>query len=167
MDPSPAPVVPTRRRFPLALQIVVAVALAIPVGLLLGVDGSCAETMSKGLRGTLAALLALLSLLPTIVLKALIAVGAPPAPLAIITAITTNDISGRQGLKMMLWYLLNTVFAISVGLSLSLLLRPGVGAVVAVGALTSSGPPRLAQVLAPLPGGADAPARLTMRDLLL
>ena len=135
MDPSPAPVPPPRRRFPLALQIVVAVALAIPVGLLLGVDGSCAETMSKGLRGTLAALLALLSLLPTIVLKALIGVGAPLVLLAIITAITTNDISGRQGLKMMLWYLLNTAFAISVGLSLSLLLRPGAGAVIDVGAL--------------------------------
>jgi Na+/H+-dicarboxylate symporter len=167
MDPSPAPVAPPRRRFPLALQIVVAVAVAIPVGFLLGVDGSHAETMSKGLRGTLAALLTLLSLLPTIVLKALTAVGAPLVLLAIVTAITTNDISGRQGLKMMLWYLLNTAFAISVGLSLSLLLRPGVGAVVDVGALGASGPPRLAQVLAPLPEAVGAPARLTLRDLLL
>jgi DAACS family dicarboxylate/amino acid:cation (Na+ or H+) symporter len=151
----------------MAVQIVLAVALAVPVGLLLGVDGSCAETMSKGLRGTLAALLAVLSLLPTIVLKALTAVGAPLVLLAIIQAITTNDISGRQGLKMMLWYLLNTVFAISVGLSLSLTLRPGVGAVVDVGVLIASGPPRLAQVLAPLPVAAGASARLTLRDLLL
>jgi hypothetical protein len=72
-----------------SLQIVIAVAFAIPVGLLPGVDGSCADTKSKGLRGTLAALL---SLLPTIVLKALTAVGAPLVLLAIITAITTNDI---------------------------------------------------------------------------
>jgi len=167
MDAPPSPVAPPRRRLPMALQIVIAVALAIPVGLLLGVDGSSAETMSKGLRGTLAALLAVLSLLPAIVLKALTAVGAPLVLLAIITAITTNDISGRQGLKMMLWYLLNTVFAISVGLSLSLMLRPGAGAVVDVGALVSSGPPRLAQVLAPLPDAAVAPARLTLRDLVL
>jgi DAACS family dicarboxylate/amino acid:cation (Na+ or H+) symporter len=68
---------------------------------------------------------------------------------------------------MMLWYLLNTVFAISVGLSLSLTLRPGVGAVVDVGVLIASGPPRLAQVLAPLPVAAGASARLTLRDLLL
>jgi DAACS family dicarboxylate/amino acid:cation (Na+ or H+) symporter len=145
----------------------IAVALAIPVGLLLGVDGACAATMSKGLRGTLTALLAVLSLMPTIVLKALTAVGAPLVLLAIITAITTNDISGRQGLKMMLWYLLNTVFAITVGLTLSTMLRPGAGAVIDVNALTASGPPRLAQVLAPLPDAAAAPVQLTLRDLLL
>jgi DAACS family dicarboxylate/amino acid:cation (Na+ or H+) symporter len=151
----------------MALQVVIAVVVAIPLGLLLGVDGARAEGMSGGVRTALAVLIQLLAMLPKIVLKALTAVGAPLVLLAIVTAITTNDIPGRKGLKMMLWYVLNTLFAITVGLTLSLVIRPGAGAVIDVGALVSSGPPRLAQVLVPIKIASEPPASLTLRDLIM
>jgi DAACS family dicarboxylate/amino acid:cation (Na+ or H+) symporter len=151
----------------MSVQVVIAVAAAIPVGLLLGVDGARAAGMSSGLKAALAALITALSMAPKIVLKALTAAGAPLVLLAIISAITTNDIPARKGVRMMLWYLLNTLVAISVGLTLSLIVRPGVGAVIDVGELVSSGPPRLAQVLVPIEVSTQPPGRLTLRDLLM
>jgi DAACS family dicarboxylate/amino acid:cation (Na+ or H+) symporter len=151
----------------MAVQVLIAVAVAVPVGLLLGVDGSHADSMPGVLRKALSALIVVLGMLPKIVLKALTAVGAPLVLLAIVTAITTNEIPGRKGLKMMLWYLLNTFVAISMGLTLSLVIRPGVGAVIDVGALVSSGTPRLAQVLVPIQVSSEPPAKLTIRDLIL
>ena len=170
MEIAPAPASEEKkpkRRLSMAVQVVLAVVIAVPVGLLLGVDGSHAEGMSKGLRGALGFLIAVLGMTPKIVLKALTAVGAPLVLLAIITAITTNDIPARKGLRMMLWYGLNTLLAITVGLTLSLLIKPGLGAVVDVTALVSSGPPRLAQVLVPLQPSLDPPARITIRDLVM
>jgi len=167
MDAPPNPAPPPRARLSMAVQVMIAVAVAIPVGLLLGMDGSRAEGMSGGLKSTLTALLSLLSLLPKLVLKAVVAIGAPVVLLAIIGAITTNDIPARQGLRMLLWYLLNTLIAITIGLTLSLLIRPGDGAVIDVSQLVSSGPPRLAQVLLPIEPVTTPPGRITLRDLAI
>ncbi len=48
--------------------------------------------------------------------------------LAILSAIVTNDIRGRQGGLMMLFYLINTVVAMVIGLTLTNLFQPGLGA---------------------------------------
>lgn len=151
----------------MAVQVMIGVAVAIPVGLLLGVDGSHADTMSVPVKKGLTLLIGVLGLLPKIVLKALTAVGAPLVLLAIITAITTNDIPAKRGVKMMLWYVLNTFVAITIGLTLSMVIKPGNGAVVDVSRLVAAGPTRLAQVLEPHTASTEPPPKLTIRDLVM
>lgn len=148
----------------MALQVLLAVGLAVPLGLLLGADGAAAESLSGPVRSLLAGLVHLLQFLPRLVLKAMAAVGAPLVLLAIVTAITTNELPPRQGLRMMLWYALNTAVAITIGLGLAWLVRPGAGASfdAALG-----GPPSLAQVLVPARPPAALPAKIEFRDLVL
>jgi Na+/H+-dicarboxylate symporter len=95
---------------PLFVSVIGAVVLAIPVGLYWG------ETATR------------LNLLPSLIIRALSALAAPLVVLAILSAIVSNDIRGRQGLRMMLYYLINTLVAMSFGLLLSNLVRPGLGA---------------------------------------
>jgi DAACS family dicarboxylate/amino acid:cation (Na+ or H+) symporter len=95
---------------PLSLWVAAAVMLAIPVGLAWG-DGAIA-----------------LELLPKIILRAITALAAPLVVLAILSALVTNDVKGRHGALMMGFYLLNTFVAMSIGLALTNLIRPGDGA---------------------------------------
>lgn len=95
---------------PLYLWVLAAVLLAIPVGLGLG-DRAAA-----------------LDILPRVILRALTALAAPLVVLAILSAIVTNEIRGRLGGLMMAFYLLNTIVAMIIGLTLTNLVRPGVGA---------------------------------------
>lgn len=95
---------------PLYVWVIGAVALAIPVGLYWG------EAATR------------LDLLPSLIIRALGALAAPLVVLAILSAIVSNDIRGRQGLRMMLYYLINTLVAMGFGLLLSNLVRPGLGA---------------------------------------
>lgn len=95
---------------PLYVWVILAVAIAIPVGLFWG-DGATN-----------------LELLPKLILRALTALAAPLVVLAILSAIVTNDVKGRLGALMMLFYLINTVVAMLIGLTLSNLLQPGNGA---------------------------------------
>jgi len=95
---------------PLYVWVLVAVALAVPVG----VYGGEAATR--------------LNLLPTLIIRALSALAAPLVVLAILHAIVTNDVRGRQGFRMMMYYLLNTLVAVGIGLALSNLIKPGLGA---------------------------------------
>src|SRR5262249_18553349 len=69
-----------------------------------------------------------LELLPKEILRALTALAAPLVVLAILSAIVTNEIKGRLGGLMMAFYLLNTIVAMIIGLTLTNLIRPGVGA---------------------------------------
>jgi DAACS family dicarboxylate/amino acid:cation (Na+ or H+) symporter len=117
---------------PLYVWVIVAVLAAIPVGLAWG-DGA-----------------ARLELMPKLILRALTALAAPLVVLAILSAIVTNEIKGRLGALMMAFYLLNTVVAMVIGLTLTNLVRPGLGA-----ALASPG----ATVL--------PPAQKTVSELLL
>src|SRR5262249_11175668 len=59
---------------------------------------------------------------------ALSALAAPLVVLAILHAIVSNDIRGRQGALMMVYYLINTLVAMGIGLLLTNLVQPGVGA---------------------------------------
>src|SRR5262249_47263062 len=95
---------------PLYVWVIGAVLLGIPVGLYWG-EGA-----------------ARLNVLPMIVIRALTALAAPLVVLAILSAIVTNDIRGRQGARMMMYYLINTLVAMGFGLALSNLVRPGDGA---------------------------------------
>ncbi len=95
---------------PLYIWVVIAVALAIPVGLY------WKESAVS------------LNLLPRLIMRAIRALAAPLVVLAILHAIVTNDIRGRQGFRMMMYYLLNTLVAMTIGLTLTNLVRPGLGA---------------------------------------
>jgi Na+/H+-dicarboxylate symporter len=95
---------------PLYAWVLLAVLVAIPTGLLWG-DGATR-----------------LELLPMVILRALTALAAPLVVLAILSAIVTNDVKGRLGALMMAFYLLNTLVAMLIGLTLTNLIRPGRGA---------------------------------------
>ncbi len=117
---------------PLYVWVIIAVLLAIPAGWALGPNATH------------------LKLLPTLILRALTALAAPLVVFAILSAIVTNEIKGRQGALMMLFYLINTVIAMVIGLTLTNLVKPGLGAVFAE------------------PGTAGTPlAKRTVSDLLL
>lgn len=99
---------------PLYVWVLIAVGLAIPAGLLFG----------EQVQST--------RIFPTLIIRALTALAAPLVVLAILHAIVTNDIRGRQGARMMLYYLINTLVAMLIGLALTNLVKPGVGAEVRV-----------------------------------
>ncbi len=109
---------------PLYLWVLLAVALAIPVGYFWGPE---AER---------------LSILPTLIIRALAALAVPLVVLAILSAIATNDIRGSQGGRMMLYYLINTLIAMGFGLAISNVLRPGEGADLADVAGVPAPPPK-------------------------
>jgi Na+/H+-dicarboxylate symporter len=67
-------------------------------------------------------------LFPTLIIRALTALASPLVFLAILSAIVTNDVRGRQGARMMFYYLVNTIVAITIGLAASNLVHPGAGA---------------------------------------
>jgi Na+/H+-dicarboxylate symporter len=95
---------------PLYVWVIAAVLIAIPAGRALGNQATSLE------------------LLPKLILRALTALAAPLVVLAILSAIVTNEIRGRLGGLMMAFYLLNTLVAMIIGLTLTNLLHPGVGA---------------------------------------
>ena len=101
---------------PLFVWVIGAAILAVPVGLfaprvVFGVD-----------------LATQLEIFPALIIRALTALATPLVFLAILSAIVTNDVRGRQGGRMMLYYLINTVVAITIGLFASNLVHPGKGA---------------------------------------
>jgi DAACS family dicarboxylate/amino acid:cation (Na+ or H+) symporter len=140
---------------PLYVWVVIAVALAIPVGLGLGVDADAAKGLPPWALGALGGLVGALELVPDLIIRALKALAAPLVILAILTAIVTNDIRGRQGARMMLYYLVNTLLAMAFGLVLTNLIRPGEGANLGEGSPAASAaagaPRRLIDVVAPRP----------------
>jgi DAACS family dicarboxylate/amino acid:cation (Na+ or H+) symporter len=109
---------------PLYVWVLVAVVLAIPVGL------SWGEGATR------------LNLLPDLIIRAIKALAAPLVVLAILSAIVANDIRGRQGTRMMVYYLINTLVAMGFGLLLTNLVRPGVGAELIDLANPPKAPPR-------------------------
>lgn len=116
---------------PLYVWVIGAVLIAIPVGWAMGAGA------------------AHLDILPKLILRALTALAAPLVVLAILSAIVTNEIRGRLGGLMMAFYLLNTVVAMIIGLVLTNVIRPGVGA-------SLSGP-----------GAAQAAPQKTISELLI
>ncbi len=102
---------------PLYVWVVGAAILAIPVGYYWGSHGAIG-----GLE------VSSLDILPALIIRMLKALATPLVVLAILSAIVTNEVRGRQGARMMAYYLVNTVVAITIGLVLSNLLKPGAGA---------------------------------------
>ena len=92
---------------PLYVWVIAAVVLAIPLGLLWG-EG--AETS--------------LEIMPRLILRPLTALAAPLVVLAILSAIVTNEIHGRQGGLTMVFYLINTLVAMLIGLTMTNLFQP-------------------------------------------
>ncbi len=98
---------------PLYVWVIVAVIIAIPLGLFWG-EGAVS-----------------LEILPKLILRALTALAAPLVVLAILSAVVSNEIHGRQGAMMMVFYLINTLVAMLIGLTLTNLVQPGLGAALA------------------------------------
>ncbi len=113
---------------PLYVWVILAVLLAIPVGLGLGVDASHAKAWPDWVKTVLGGVVVALDLMPQLIIRALGALAAPLVVLAILTAIVTNDIRGKQGARMMIYYLINTLVAMVIGLALTNALQPGKGA---------------------------------------
>jgi DAACS family dicarboxylate/amino acid:cation (Na+ or H+) symporter len=112
-----------------------------------------------------------LSVLPDLIIRAIKALAAPLVVLAILSAIVSNDIRGRQGTRMMVYYLINTLVAMGFGLLLTNLIRPGVGAELIDLANPPKAPPRksvtdLLVELVPLSVG-DAFAQNNLAQLVL
>ena len=95
---------------PLYAWVILAVVVAIPVGIFWG-DGATN-----------------LEIMPKLILRALTALAAPLVVLAILSAIVTNEVRGRVGALMMVFYLINTLVAMLIGLTLSNVIHPGLGA---------------------------------------
>lgn len=95
---------------PLYVWVVAAALIAVPVGWFWGEGASSLEIM------------------PALIMRALTAIAAPLVVLAILHAIVTNEIHGRHGLMMMGFYLVNTLVAMVIGLGLTNLIKPGLGA---------------------------------------
>src|SRR5262245_7695632 len=127
---------------PLYVWVIGAVLLAIPAGMALGVDASYAERLPAWAMTPLRGVALGLELVPKLIIRALGALAAPLVVLAILSAIVTNDIHGRQGARMMLYYLINTLVAMVIGLALSNAIQPGRGANLADVGAPREGPKR-------------------------
>ena len=90
--------------------------------------GGCRGLLGDSRRHGLGGGASNLELLPKLILRALTALAAPLVVLAILSAIVTNEIKGRLGALMMGFYLLNTFVAMLIGLTLTNVIRPGIGA---------------------------------------
>ncbi len=137
IDPHDAPVTPEPepgvRPFglPLYFWVLIGVVLAVPLGLLLSLPAAHADGWPAPVASAAAIGVGLLELFPILIIRALTALAAPLVVLAILSAITSNEIRGAQGARMMAFYLINTFVAMAIGLALTNAIRPGRGAVLA------------------------------------
>ena len=97
---------------PLYVWVLIAVALAVPVGYYFPQSAPWFD------------------IAPSLIMRAIKALAAPLVVLAILHAVVTNEIRGRQGFLMMVYYLINTFVAMAIGLGLTNLIRPGAGGAV-------------------------------------
>jgi Na+/H+-dicarboxylate symporter len=101
---------------PLYLQIIIALCLAIVVGLVLG-----GGQVSPELRTTIGHL----ALPSTLILKALRTLATPLILLAVLHSFMTAEIPGRSGRKLSLLLITNTLAAIVIGLGVANVMQPG------------------------------------------
>ena len=165
--PAPLPERSIGRRYPpLYAQVIIAVIVAVPVGLLLGRDASGFDRLPVVLRSIVAALVTGFELAPRLIIRALGALAAPLVVLAILSAIVTNEVKGRQGFRMMAYYLLNTLVAMGIGLAVSNAIRPGQGA--SLGAMVSEADTgdSIVDRLIPRPASRDLGPRKSVADIV-
>jgi DAACS family dicarboxylate/amino acid:cation (Na+ or H+) symporter len=96
-----------RTRFPLYVQIVVAIGAGLVVGPLLGKDAYGFGEIGK------------------IVIQLIKAAATPLLFFAIVHAILKTEIRGRSALRLFFWATVNACIALTIGLSISNLLHPG------------------------------------------
>jgi DAACS family dicarboxylate/amino acid:cation (Na+ or H+) symporter len=153
---------------PLYVWVVGAVVLAVPLGMALGADAARIEGLPWPVVKALSAAVMGLDLAPKIIIRALGALAAPLVVLAVLSAIVTNEIRGRQGARMMGYYLFNTVAAMVIGLLISNALQPGKGANLAGVGTADGAAPKVIDVLAPRgPGGASTTPTKSVTEILL
>jgi Na+/H+-dicarboxylate symporter len=102
-------------KIPLYLQIVVALIIAVIVGMLLGAGN---PVLAKDVIEHLA-------LPSTLILKALRTLATPLIFLAILHTFLTAEIPGNSGRKLSILLITNTLVAIAIGLGVANVLRPG------------------------------------------
>jgi Na+/H+-dicarboxylate symporter len=102
-------------KIPLYLQIVVALIIAVIVGMLLGAGN---PILAKDVIEHLA-------LPSTLILKALRTLATPLIFLAILHTFLTAEIPGNSGRKLSILLITNTLVAIAIGLGVANVLRPG------------------------------------------
>lgn len=95
------------QRFPLHLQIILAIGVGLVVGPLLGKEAG-------GLGD-----------LGTVVISLIKAAATPLLFFSIVNAILTTELRGRSALRLLFWAFLNASIALSLGLLISNLLKPG------------------------------------------
>lgn len=149
---------------PLYYWVLAAVAAAIPVGLFLGIDASRSRSWPPLVLSLLHGFAVALELAPRLILNALTALAAPLVVLAILSAIVTNDIRGRQGARMMMYYLVNTIAAMAIGLTISNLVQPGSGMNLNA---ARGGSKRLIHLLLETPRPKQLPPPKTVADILV
>ena len=96
-----------RWRFPLYLQIVVAIVAGLVVGPLLGKNAYGFGEIGK------------------VVVQLIKAAATPLLFLAIVQAILKTEVRGRSALRLVSWAFLNATIALAIGLTLSNLIQPG------------------------------------------
>jgi Na+/H+-dicarboxylate symporter len=101
---------------PLYLQIIIALCVAIVVGLVLG-----GGQVSPEMRTTIGHLV----LPSTLILKALRTLATPLILLAVLHSFMTAEIPGRSGRKLSLLLITNTLAAIVIGLGVANVMQPG------------------------------------------
>ncbi|WP_310429611.1 dicarboxylate/amino acid:cation symporter, partial [Chamaesiphon sp. VAR_48_metabat_135_sub] len=104
-------------KIPLYLQIVAALIVAVIVGVLLGAGSPVLDKES----------IEHLALPCTLILKALRTLATPLIFLAILHTFLTAEIPSRSGRKLSILLITNTLVAISIGLLVANVLRPGAG----------------------------------------
>jgi len=129
---------------PLYVWVILAALLAVPFGLYVPKVVGGVDVATQ------------LDLLPNLIIRALKALATPLVVLAILSAIVTNDIRGRQGTRMMIYYFINTVIAITIGLALSYFVRPGAGVELSDASQTSA-----VAATAAAPGAKPGPTGIT------
>lgn len=154
---------------PLYVWVILAVVSAVPIGYLLSLDAALVSNWPGLLKAFAGFGVTLLEVLPQLIIRALTALAGPLVVLAILNAILTNDIKGRQGARMMGFYLINTLVAMTIGLALSGWLQPGRGGALSDDrALSRQESPRIIDTLSSQPTRPPEPPRTkTVRDLLI
>ncbi len=152
---------------PLYVWVILAVVLAVPTGMLLGANATRLDGLPAWVVAILRSVVHAMDITPNLIIRALGALAAPLVVLAILSAIVTNDVRGSQGGRMMFYYLVNTIFAMVVGLVLSNAIRPGVGTNLAeTAAEARTGPKRVVDLLAPVKPPAKKPEEKTALTII-
>lgn len=106
----------TIQSFPLYLQIIIALVLAIVLGMALG-----GGQVNPEMRSTIAHL----ALPSTLILKVLRTLATPLILLAVLHSFLTASIPGRSGRQLSLLLITNTLAAIGIGLGVANVMKPG------------------------------------------